>query len=592
MQSVVEFTQVFSFMWRLGLAFRRSFAIRMLCGLVWACVTSIQPYLLKEMINRLAGCGRGEIFAVMLIPGLWYLSSYFILSLSFMLQAYAVDVQMKPYLRKKIAKEAVQSLLGRPFQFFQDHFSGALVNRINNLTRATPDLFDLLDRFYSHFLAFLIALGFLWSVSPFFALVTLSWSACFFICLYAYSFRLSYFSKLWAKCGSELTGQYVDLLSNVLSVRLFSSEKSEKKFIYQVMDKAVKSEKKMQKTYFQMWAIFDLSFFLLQVVNVYLLCLGVRDGWLSPGDFALVLVLNGSLCQVLYRLSREFSKFSEVHGQIVQALFVVGTSPLCLEANKSKIKTNLQVEKGGILFDKVVFFYKDGERLFNNKSVEILPGQKVGLVGYSGAGKSTFVNLILGLYELNEGRILIDGQDIASVSRLSLCESIGMIPQDPSLFHRSLLENIRYGRPDATDEMVISAAKKANAHAFIEALPDGYQTLVGDRGAKLSGGQRQRVVIARAILKNAPILIMDEATSQLDSQSEGLIQESLWRLMEKKTSIVIAHRLSTLLHMDRILVFDGGMIVEDGTHQQLLSKGGCYQSLWDKQVHGFLPTDD
>ena len=201
-------------------------------------------------------------------------------------------------------------------------------------------------------------------------------------------------------------------------------------------------------------------------------------------------------------------------------------------------------------------------------------GQKVGLVGYSGGGKSTFVNLILRLFDVTDGHILIDGQDIRNVTQDSLRSNIAMIPQDPSLFHRTLMENIRYGRIEATDEEVIEAAKKAHAHEFISKLPQGYESPVGERGVKLSGGQRQRIAIARAILKNAPILILDEATSQLDSVTESDIQESLWELMQGKTTIVIAHRLSTLLHMDRIIVFDQGKIVEDGTHTEFLRTMG------------------
>jgi ATP-binding cassette subfamily B protein len=222
-------------------------------------------------------------------------------------------------------------------------------------------------------------------------------------------------------------------------------------------------------------------------------------------------------------------------------------------------------------------------------SVTIPAGQKVGLVGYSGNGKTTFANLILRLFDVTSGRILIDGQDIREVTQESLRAQISLIPQDPFLFHRTLLENIRYGRLDASEQDIITAAQKAHAHEFIAKLPQGYESLVGERGVKLSGGQRQRIAIARAILKNAPILILDEATSQLDSITESKIQDSLWQLMQDKTAIVIAHRLSTLLHMDRILVFGQGKIIEDGTHQDLLAKQGVYKTLWDMQVGGFLP---
>ncbi len=249
---------------------------------------------------------------------------------------------------------------------------------------------------------------------------------------------------------------------------------------------------------------------------------------------------------------------------------------------------DLDIKEGTIDFKNVQFSYEENKPLFQNKTVKIRSGEKVGLVGYSGSGKSTFVHLILRLFDVNEGRILIDGQDIKDVSQESLRKSIGFIPQDPSLFHRSLLENIRYGS-HATEDEVIEAAKKAFAHEFILTLPKGYASLVGERGVKLSGGQRQRIAIARAFLKNAPILILDEATSQLDSVTEDSIQDSLQALMQEKTTIIIAHRLSTLLQMDRILVFDKGQIVQDGTHNQLLKQPGQYQILWNAQVGGFLP---
>jgi len=250
--------------------------------------------------------------------------------------------------------------------------------------------------------------------------------------------------------------------------------------------------------------------------------------------------------------------------------------------------TQLLVTQGRIEFSRVKFNYLGGYSLFQNKSVIIDAGQKVGLVGYSGGGKSTFVNLILRLYDVVDGQILIDGQNISDVNQESLRQAVAMIPQDPTLFHRSLKDNIRYGKTNASDDEVILASQKAHAHEFISLLPEGYEALVGERGVKLSGGQRQRIAIARAILKNAPILVLDEATSQLDSITESDIQESLWELMQGKTTLVIAHRLSTLLHMDRILVFDKGHIVEDGTHAELLNRDGLYKSLWDAQVGGFL----
>ncbi len=279
-------------------------------------------------------------------------------------------------------------------------------------------------------------------------------------------------------------------------------------------------------------------------------------------------------------------EFNRAVGKCKQSLSYLITP---FEIKDKEDATILNCNKGEIVFDKVKFDYKGTNPLFEDKSIIVHPSQKVGLVGYSGSGKSTFVNLILRLYEVNDGRILIDNQDIKNVTQDSLRQNIAMIPQDPTLFHRSIMENIAYGKINATKLEVIEAAKKAHADDFINKLPDGYASLVGERGVKLSGGQRQRISIARAILKDAPILILDEATSQLDSITENYIQDSLFKLMENKTTIVIAHRLSTLLHMDRILVFDQGKIVQDGSHQELLVQEGLYRNMWNAQVGGFLP---
>ena len=323
----------------------------------------------------------------------------------------------------------------------------------------------------------------------------------------------------------------------------------------------------------------------MQGINLYVLLKGYEAGWITAGDFVVVLNINFIVSDLLWIFTRDFSQFSKLWGKVTQALRAIQVVP---EIQDEPDAWDLNVTKGEVRFDAVKFHYKGTEALFQNKSVTIPAGQKVGLVGYSGSGKTTFVNLILRLYDITEGNILIDNQAIHHVTQNSLRSNIAMIPQDPTLFHRSIMENIRYGRTEATDEEVILAAKHAHAHEFISNLPDGYNSLVGERGVKVSGGQRQRIAIARAFLKNAPILILDEATSQLDSITEADIQDSLKELMQDKTTIIIAHRLSTLLHMDRILVFDKGKIVGDGTHQELQESVKLYKDLWGAQVGGFL----
>lgn len=248
----------------------------------------------------------------------------------------------------------------------------------------------------------------------------------------------------------------------------------------------------------------------------------------------------------------------------------------------------LQVTSGEIRFDRVSFKYNE-KNLFENKQVRIKGGERVGLVGFTGAGKSTFVNLILRFFSVQKGKILIDGQDISQITLESLRRQIALIPQDPVLFHRSLWDNIAYGNPLASEKEILTAARLAHCDQFIQHIPNGYAAKVGERGTKLSGGEKQRIVIARAILSNAPILILDEATSALDSLTEKCIQESLEMMMKDRTTIVIAHRLSTLSKMDRILVFDQGKIIEDGSHPFLLKQGGLYARMWRMQAGGFLP---
>lgn len=315
----------------------------------------------------------------------------------------------------------------------------------------------------------------------------------------------------------------------------------------------------------------------------------MKNGSITVGDFALILSLNMTIADQLSALAQDFSQFNEHLGKVEQGISII-TLP---HEIKDKVGAEtLVVQKGEICFENVMFQYKESKILFSNKKILIKAGEKIGLVGHSGSGKTTFVNLILRLFDVHSGKILIDGKNIIDVTQDSLREAIGIVPQDTPLFHRNLMENIRYGKLDATDEDVITAAKKAHAYDFITNLPQGFKSMVGERGTKLSGGQRQRIAIARVMLKNPPILIFDEATSALDSVTEAEIQDSLWDLMQNRTTIVVAHRLSTLQWMDRILVFDKGTILEEGTHSQLLENEGVYKTLWDTQVGSLIYSTD
>jgi ATP-binding cassette subfamily B protein len=311
-------------------------------------------------------------------------------------------------------------------------------------------------------------------------------------------------------------------------------------------------------------------------------------GEISVAEFVVASTTTLLIINEARNLSRRFLEFFEYVGNVSNGVHTIVKPHEVVDQPDAQ---RMPIERGRIEFRDVSFGYSNEQLIFQHLNVTIPAGQRVGLVGFSGSGKSTFVSLILRLYDPQGGKILIDGHDIRALTQDSLHSQLSLIPQDPNLFHRTLMENIRYGRLDATDEEVVDAARKAHADGFIRNIKDQYSSLVGERGVKLSGGQRQRIAIARVVVKNAPILILDEATSSLDSITEQAIQETLNEVMQGKTVIVVAHRLSTIAHLDRILVFDQGRIVEDGTHEELLALEGSYHRLWSRQAGGFVLDD-
>lgn len=582
----IDTKQLFSYIIKIAGAFKLPIAVMFFTAIVWSIDLSLKPYLLKLILNGVAEFPAEEIFSYIAIPVMAYFAMTFLMSTTFRLYDYFVSIKMIPRMRQKITDDAFSKLLEQSHHYYQNNFSGSLTNKVSDLSSNVPEIIQIIvDRFFAHFLALAVAVFTLWQVSAKFALIVLVWTALFVLASMLLAKKLQRLSANWSELASTITGKLVDALSNILSIRLFARKKQEREFLDKTLTETVQAERKLQWTYFWIWVGYGYSFVLVQGIVLYLLITGRQEGVISVGDFALVLGINIGIVDSLWEFTKIIAEFTKSIGKSAQALVTI-TAPIEIQDAKDAI--DLKVQNGEIIFDKVQFTYSGDEPLFENKSIIISPGQKVGLVGYSGSGKSTFVNLILRLFDLNSGQILIDNQNIAQITQDSLHEAIGMIPQDPSLFHRTLLENIRYGLANASFEEVIKAAKRAHAHEFIETLPLGYESLVGERGIKLSGGQRQRIAIARAMLKNAPILILDEATSQLDSITEKYIQESLWDLMQGKTTLIIAHRLSTLLHMDRILVFERGKIVQDGTHKSLLEEQGLYKTLWDAQVGGFI----
>lgn len=542
-----------------------------------------KPYLLKRIIDAASqGASAKELstFAFLFI-GL-------MLSYEVFYQLYDwCDMHYKPLFKNRIAHSLVDHVLEQDYRYFQNQFAGNIAAKISDAVNFTPDIVKTtIDNYITNAVAVLMGMYLLAQVHIWFALALGVWVFFFVVISASTLSRFSYLANNSAEAGARIVANVVDLLGNVLNIKLFASKHYELKRLGHYMRNYFIMFKRRRLFLFKLYTAQALSYQIYQAVCLFLLIYLYGEGLVTAGDFALILTLNLWIVDCMWDMSDKMRSLSENWGAVDQALKLIYVP---IELKDIEGAHNLVVRQGEIVFENVSFTYEGASPLFAQKSVTIKPHEKVGLVGYSGSGKSTFARLILRIYDVDSGRILIDGQDIKKITQESLRRSVGIYPQDPSLFHRSIMANIRYGNRRATDEDVYEVARRVHADEFIRASEKGYYTEVGERGMKLSGGQRQRVALARALLKNAPILIMDEATSQLDSETERIIQDSLEEIMHNKTVLVIAHRLSTLLHMDRILVFDKGRIVQEGTHHELIQQQGLYKTLWESQVCGFLP---
>ncbi|AUH52597.1 multidrug ABC transporter ATP-binding protein [Chromobacterium sp. ATCC 53434] len=486
-------------------------------------------------------------------------------------------------------------LLGQSLSFYQDEFAGRVSAKVMQTALAVRDtvliVTDILVFVVIYFVTMIAVLG---HFDRFLLLPFLGWLAFYIATLCFFVPRLGKAATRQADARSLMTGRITDAYTNIATVKLFSHGQREARFAKGAMQEFLST------AYRQMRLVSGF-----EVVNQFssMLLIGVTAGaslWLwSRGEVgigavaastAMALRLNGISHWIMWEMSSLFENIGTVQDGIT-------TLSRTVAVVDKPDAARLEVPRGEIRFDNVDFAYGGVKNVIAGLNLTIRPGEKIGLVGRSGAGKSTIVNLLLRFYDLDGGRILIDGQDIAGVTQDSLRAKVGMVTQDTSLLHRSVRDNLLYGRPDAGDEDMVAAARRAEADDFIGTLTDpkgrtGYDAHVGERGVKLSGGQRQRVAIARVMLKDAPILLLDEATSALDSEVEAAIQRSLYRLMEGKTVVAIAHRLSTIAAMDRLIVLDRGQIVEEGNHQQLLAQGGLYARLWAHQSGGFLGEED
>ena len=485
--------------------------------------------------------------------------------------------------------------LGHALSYFQGDFAGRLANRIVQVGTAVRELAVVfIDTLLYVAIYAVTAVGLFGSISPWLALPVIAWIA-------AYAGLTAWFvpcarvrSHRTADTRSVLIGRVVDSYTNILTVKLFARDREERAAVRGSMEAHTDA-------YLHQFRLVTLTTALLGLLNSALLiatawaCLALwRAGGMSTGEASAGLALVLRLIAMSGWVMQTVRGVFENVGVIQESMQTIARPHGLVDASDAK---PLAVTGGEIRFEDVGFHYGRGDAtVIDAFSLTVRPGERVGLVGVSGAGKTTLASLLLRLHDLESGCILVDGQDIAGVTQASLRGAIAMVSQDTSLLHRSIRDNIAYGRPDATDAEVERAAQLAHADGFIDDLVDhkgrrGYDAQVGERGVKLSGGQRQRIAIARVILKDAPVLILDEATSALDSQVEAAIQDSLDTLMRGKTVLAIAHRLSTIAALDRLVVIDAGRIVEEGTHAELVARGGLYAGLWARQSGGFLPED-
>ena len=560
-----------------------------LCAVMTMVTMGFEPPALRGLVNelqRVAGKGtwsRDLIFWLALLGGMWFASSVFN-----RLHQMA-DIRFSPPLRYMIQAYLFSYLLEHSPRYFQENFAGKLAQKIKQASQAAIQILGIVLHDAVRIVTILsIGVGLLVAANPLYAVLLLGWTGIYLALSAKLAKRNLALSRAFSNEVSTSTGRLVDAISNVELIRAFARAPFERDFFTQFIRREMNASRNTRQ-FIMVSQTFQYTATLgFQVLLIGMAVAQAVSGRMTAGDCVMVVSLATMIANQVWNLSNRMLEFFEQYGVLGDSIDLVAQPH---EIVSRPGAADLRVTQGEIEFRQVYFAHADRTPVFEGLNVRIKGGEKVALVGPTGAGKSTFIRLLRRQFAVDAGQIAVDGQDVAAVMLDSLNLAIGEVPQAPNLFHRTLRENIHYARPEATDAEVEDAARKAHCHEFIVRRADGYETIVGEHGVRLSGGERQRVAIARAFLKNAPILVLDEATSSLDSETEHLIQEALFRLIEGRTVIAIAHRLSTITGMDRILYMEHGRILEEGSHAELLRRGGRYAALWRRQVGGFLPEE-
>lgn len=572
------------------LRYRWLFLATVTMNLVMAGSALAAPVYLRKFINMLVATTPSDIVLSAALGLLGMAIIFWVLDWFAHRAQYLITMHLEVGVMVDLYESAFKYLLGHSYNFFISRFAGTLTHRVSKFARAFELLYDgIINQFLPAAVFTFGAILILAIQNRTLGLVLGVWVLCF-LAFQIYVSRLRQPVRIArAEAESKVTGSLADAISNQSTITLFSGASYES-------SRFMRSVREWSNALYRAW-IADawiwtgIGFFMLSI-QIALFFGGVyfwRLGLFTVGDFILIQSYLLSTFRSMEQMNRDLRKMGDAYSDAVEMVEILDTRH---EIADRVGAIPLSVSEGGIEFKNVDFHFHREQGIFADFNLKIRGGEKVALVGPSGAGKSTITKLILRFFDVKGGSIEIDDQNIAHITQESLRDAIAFVPQEPILFHRTLMENIRYGRRDASNEEVIEAARQAHCHEFISQLKDGYGTYVGERGVRLSGGERQRVAIARAILKNAPILMLDEATSSLDSESEVLIQDALATLMQGKTVLVIAHRLSTIAKMDRIVALDHGTVVEEGAHSELLARGGIYAKLWQHQAGGFLQDDE